>query len=650
MGSGCRRYFFEDCALDTDHRELRRGANLVPVEPQVFDLLVYLIRNRERVVSKDDLLVSIWHGRIVSESALNTRISAARFAIGDNGEDQRLIKTFPRKGLRFVGAVREDQGTAHTVPEDTRFPAETQIADAAARPPKPTRIDQLQTTLPPKEPESSGSGARPSAQRWQLILGAWSFPTLWRATPRPAASQREPATVDPAATLASDRRSLPNRLVVVVAVALVVLGTWVFWPSQNVVSPPRILTMMAAPTIAVLPFTGVGSQHETRLPAAGFETEVRSELAQAHRGFDLTIRSVVDDHHGASPAKVAGSRLGARYLVVGTTWLDGEAQRLNIELIEAETDRQIWSELFELTRGQNSASNRLAARVARLLVIQVRTAESQRPLPVNVEAGHYVLRGRALHETERGAKSTSEAQSLFMKALQLDSRSGSALQGFATTKLIQIHNGWIPWEQRPSALIEAEETIERLVKLDPGHASGHYLRASLLRALGQPDKGIASLEHALSLNPNYVAAHAELGRSKIDAGRAHEAIGHIEEAIRLSPPEPNIHLLYFWAGLAALHIADDQSAVQWLLKARQANPSFLPSALHLPVAYLGVGEEEKARAAMVEFLSARPGFRIAASSRWVPSPTATVTKQRKRIVDALRRLGVQEDETAVAYQ
>ena len=115
MGAGTLRYLFEDCALDTDRRELRRGSDLVPVEPQVFDLLVYVIRNRERVVSRDDLLASIWHGRIVSESTLNTRISAARFAIGDNGEDQRLIKTLPRKGVRFVGAVREDQRPAEAV-------------------------------------------------------------------------------------------------------------------------------------------------------------------------------------------------------------------------------------------------------------------------------------------------------------------------------------------------------------------------------------------------------------------------------------------------------------------------------------------------------------------------------------------------------
>jgi TolB-like protein len=103
-------YLFENCALDTKRREVRRGSTLVPVEPQVFDLLEYLLRNRERVVTKDDLLASIWSGRVVSESALSTRINAARCAIGDSGEEQRLIKTLPRKGVRFVGAVREEHG------------------------------------------------------------------------------------------------------------------------------------------------------------------------------------------------------------------------------------------------------------------------------------------------------------------------------------------------------------------------------------------------------------------------------------------------------------------------------------------------------------------------------------------------------------
>ena len=100
-------YEFGGYALDTDRRELRRADTLVAVQPQVFDLLEFLIRKRDQVVSKDDLLTAIWNGRIVSDSTLATRINAARNAIGDDGESQRLIRTLPRKGLRFVGDVQE---------------------------------------------------------------------------------------------------------------------------------------------------------------------------------------------------------------------------------------------------------------------------------------------------------------------------------------------------------------------------------------------------------------------------------------------------------------------------------------------------------------------------------------------------------------
>ena len=108
-------YLFEDFVLDTDKRELRRGADVVSVAPQVFDVLDYLIRNRERVVSKDDLVTAIWEGRIVSDAALTTRLKAVRSAIGDSGEGQRLIKTLPRKGFRFVGRVQEVQGPSCTL-------------------------------------------------------------------------------------------------------------------------------------------------------------------------------------------------------------------------------------------------------------------------------------------------------------------------------------------------------------------------------------------------------------------------------------------------------------------------------------------------------------------------------------------------------
>jgi TolB-like protein/Flp pilus assembly protein TadD len=100
-------YLFEGHSLDIDLRELKRGSEPVSLEPQVFDLLAYLVKNRDRVLTKDDLIAAVWGGRIVSESTLTSRINSARKAVGDSGGEQRLIRTYARKGFRFVGEVQE---------------------------------------------------------------------------------------------------------------------------------------------------------------------------------------------------------------------------------------------------------------------------------------------------------------------------------------------------------------------------------------------------------------------------------------------------------------------------------------------------------------------------------------------------------------
>jgi TolB-like protein/cytochrome c-type biogenesis protein CcmH/NrfG len=102
------QFLFADHVLDPDRRELRRGPKLIDVEPQVLDLLIYLVQNRDRVLSKEDLIASIWGGRIVSDTTLTSRVYAARKAVGDTGQDQRLIRTVARKGIRFIGTVRTE--------------------------------------------------------------------------------------------------------------------------------------------------------------------------------------------------------------------------------------------------------------------------------------------------------------------------------------------------------------------------------------------------------------------------------------------------------------------------------------------------------------------------------------------------------------
>ena len=118
------KFHFGDMVLDAERRELRSGTRLIAIEPLAFDLLEFLICHRDRVVGRDDLLAGVWGGRIVSDSAIGARINAARRAIGDDGEQQRWIRTIARKGFRFVGEAREE----------ARSGTPSSPADAATRP------------------------------------------------------------------------------------------------------------------------------------------------------------------------------------------------------------------------------------------------------------------------------------------------------------------------------------------------------------------------------------------------------------------------------------------------------------------------------------------------------------------------------------
>jgi DNA-binding winged helix-turn-helix (wHTH) protein len=133
------QFHFSNHVLDGALRELTRGGETIAVEPQVFDLLIYLIENRDRVVSKDDLLESIWDGRIVSDSTLTSRINAARKAVGDSGKDQAVIRTHARKGFRFVGEV-----SGNVTPQDpAAASSQPQIAQPeTSRPTEATNVAQ----------------------------------------------------------------------------------------------------------------------------------------------------------------------------------------------------------------------------------------------------------------------------------------------------------------------------------------------------------------------------------------------------------------------------------------------------------------------------------------------------------------------------
>jgi TolB-like protein/Tfp pilus assembly protein PilF len=133
------QFLFGEYVLDPDRRELRRGTEAIAVGPQVFDLLLYLVRSRERVVSKDELLDNVWGGRIVSESTLTSHINAVRRAVGDSGDEQRLVRTIARKGFRFVASVAQaEPGDGTGSPDSEPTTPDELPADRLDLPSKPS--------------------------------------------------------------------------------------------------------------------------------------------------------------------------------------------------------------------------------------------------------------------------------------------------------------------------------------------------------------------------------------------------------------------------------------------------------------------------------------------------------------------------------
>src|SRR5215468_125058 len=140
---------------------MRRTGAIVHVEPQVFDLLVHLIRNRDRIVSKDELFEAIWQGRIVSEATLSSRISAARRALGDSGNDQSFIRTLHKRGFRFVGDVEGDSSAAMANAIETAVALEDPMHQTGKRAPSPESLavsDEL--AVVPLPPSSTSSNLR----------------------------------------------------------------------------------------------------------------------------------------------------------------------------------------------------------------------------------------------------------------------------------------------------------------------------------------------------------------------------------------------------------------------------------------------------------------------------------------------------------
>jgi adenylate cyclase len=483
---------FEDCLLDTNRRELRRGNQPVAVEPQVLDVLIYLIENRDRVVSKDDLIASVWGGRIVSESTLTSRINAVRKAIGDSGEKQILIRTFARKGFRFVAPVSVKEAKA------------------------PGKRDPLALTVPQK------------------------------------------------------------------------------------------------PSIAILPFRNMSGDPEQDSFVDGVTEEIITALSRV-RWFFVIARGSTFAYKSSdiNPDEIA-HELGVRYVLAGSVRRAGDRVRVSAQLIDGNNGSNVWAQTYDRALSDIFAvQDEITQTIVGGILPELSRAERERARIKqrdSVDAWSIYQRGM-FHLYRYTKDDLAQARKLFEYAIVVDPDLGPAYSAMAEAYYYEVVYGFAesPGDNRERAI----DSALKAVALERDDAGAHCTLGRIRYLCREYAAAISELELALDLNPSLALAHYGLGAAFVFSGKPHDALPHLESAIRLSPQDPNMGSFLVRIAEAKYLVGNDEAAVRFALKAL-AQPSFQWSRYAILIAALGqLGRLEEAQRYLAEVTRMRSNFSVA---------------------------------------
>jgi adenylate cyclase len=658
-------YSFEDFSLDTGRRELRRGGALIALQPQVFDLLEYVIRNRERVVSKDDLLAAVWNGRIVSESTLSTRINAARNAIGDSGEEQRLIRTAHGKGIRFVGAVREREeetvrklaaifaadvaGYSRLMGEDEvgtlrrltacralldeRIAAhrgrifgsagDSVVADFASAVDAVQCAVAVQEALAPEEQMRFRIGVHVGdviVQGENLFGDGVNIAARLEALAEPGGICISRVVRDQIrdklryAFEDLGEQSVKNIARPVRVYAISAGGLMPLPPVVATAEASNPAAQSSAPrlSIVVLPFTNLSSDPDQEYFADGITDDLTTDLSRISGSFVIARTTAFAYKGKPIDVKQIGRELGVRYVLEGSVRRTGDQVRVNVQLIDSESGAHVWADRFETDRANLAeAQHEITGRLARSLDLELvkdvgRRIEQEKGR--DPDARDLVMRGWSWYHRPRSPTAMREARHSFERALEIDPHSVNAKIGIARVLLVDLVGNFAPRSDTSfhTDSMRAEELLREAIETDPTNTTAHSSMGQFCRLQNRLTEARIEFETAISLGANDEFTHGQLAWTLLFLGQPRAGLAQSERTLRLSPRDPTIWGTYLILGWCQLLLDEVELAIELLIKSRAASPRPWVTHFGLAAALGLIGDLEGAKAALAESLKLNP--------------------------------------------
>lgn len=524
-------YRFDPFELDLVKGELRAGEEIRPVEPQVFALLAFLVEHRERLVSQDEIIEKVWDGRVVSDSAVASRVKSARKALGDDGKAQRFIRTIHGRGFRFVAEVRAER-------HEPRVLATTGTAPEAAAP-------------APSPVTASGSTSRPS--------------------------------------------------------------------------------------IAVLPFQLVGQTGPYATIADALPHELITELARL-RWLFVTARGSSFRLRAADPdMREVGRLLGVRYCLSGTVELTGHHLAVTTELAETPGGGVVWAERYTGSVDDvHAVRAEIRAQILAALDIRIPLHEAARArltVTGNLDAwSAYHLGLQHMYHFNR--RDNAVAAELFGRAVAQDPGFARAHAGLS---FVHFQTAFLRHTDDMAAEIAlARSCAQRGLDLDPLDPFVNFTMGRSYWLEGDLARGLAWLERATALSPNYAQGIYARGWTETLAGRGLEGRTQVDLAMRLSPLDP---LHYAMLGTRAFtHMAqgEDAEAADWAERAARSPGAHVLIAMIAAAAQALAGHETQARSWAANVRARNPLLTGEDFFRAFPMKAEAM---RSRVSAALVRLG-----------